>query len=252
MLWGSFGTVHLITLAIAAAITVGLYFLLKHLPARVRTVLMVVMSCSGLVAVVYNLVAWGSPLEYLPLHMCSISAILLPIAVLSRNKYIGNLLLIWCLGSLLALVFNQGQANYEIPSAAFFIYYIPHVLEFAVMLYLFKFRYIQKDFRTIPISLGLTLGIYSAVHLVNLALNEYYIAHNVTDMYGNVVESNYMFSMTPTTPIFDFFWSIIPYRYWYMYAAVLVLAVYLGAVYSPDIVRAIRAKRKRSTHAKQS
>ncbi len=243
MLWGSFGTVHLITLAIAAALTVGIYFGLKYLPARARTVCMVLMACSGLVAVVYNLLAWGSPLEYLPLHMCSISAILLPVAVLTKNKYIGNLMLIWCLGSILALVFNQAQAGYEILSVAFFIYYIPHVLEFAVMLYLFKFGYVKKDYRTIPVSIGITVAIYTAVHFVNLALNQYYIAHNVTDMYGNIVESNYMFSMTPTTPIFDFFWSIIPYRYWYMYVAVLVLVVYLGAVYAPDILRVIKERK---------
>ncbi len=244
MLWGSFGSVHLITLALAAAVVVGLYYVLKHLSKRVRTVCMTVMSCAGLIAVVYNLVAWGSPLEYLPLHMCSISAILLPIAVLTRNKYIGNLMLIWCLGSILALVFNQAQANYEILSVTFFIYYIPHVLEFAVMLYLFKFGYVQKDYRCIPASIGMTVGIYTIVHFVNIALNRYYIIHNVTDSSGAVVESNYMFSMTPTTPIFALFWKIIPYRYWYMYGAILVLVVYLGAVYAPDIVRAIRLRRR--------
>ncbi len=244
MLWGSFGVVHLVSLLIAAVFTVGVYFLLKSCSERVRLVCMTVMSLTGLVAVVYNLVAWGSPLEYLPLHMCSITAFLLPTAVLTKNQYIGNLLLIWCLGSLLALVFNQAQAGYEILSPAFFIYYIPHVCEFAVMLYLFKFGYIRKDYRTIPVSIGLTVGIYTVVHFVNLALNEYYIAHEVTDMYGNIVESNYMFSMTPTTPIFDFFWSVIPHRYWYMYVAVLVLTVYLGAVYAPDILRAVRARRK--------
>ncbi len=242
MLWGSFGLVHIITLVIAAGMTVGIYYLLKILPERARTVALVIMSCAGLVAVVYNLVAWGSPLEYLPLHMCSISAILLPIAVLTRNKYIGNLMLIWCLGSILALVFNQAQAEYEIPSAAFFIYYVPHVLEFAVMLYMFKFGYVKKDHRTIPASIGITIGIYTMVHFVNIALNQYYIAHHVTDSSGAVVESNYMFSMTPTTPIFELFWKIIPYRYWYMYGAVLVLVVYLGAVYSPDIVRAVKGR----------
>ncbi len=243
MLWGSFGFVHIITLALAAAITVGLYVALKYMPERARFGTMLVMSLSGIVAIVYNLVAWGSPLEYLPFHMCSISAILLPIAVLTKNKYIGNLLLIWCLGSLLALVFNQAQANYEIPSAAFFIYYIPHVLEFAVMLYLFKFKYVKKDYRTIPASIGLTIAIYTIVHFINIALNQYYIDHNVTDMYGNIVESNYMFSMIPTTPIFELFWKVILFPYWYMYGAVVVLVVYLGAVYAPDIVRAIKARK---------
>ncbi len=245
MQWGSFGLVHIITLLLAAGITVGTYYVLKLMSKRARLITMLALSSLGIVAIIYNLVAWGSPLEYLPLHMCSISAILLPIAVLTRNKYIGNLLLIWCLGSILALVFNQAQAEYELLSPAFFIYYIPHVFEFAVMLYLFKFGYVKKDYRCIPASIGLTVGIYTVVHFINLALNEYYIVHNVTDMYGNIVTSNYMFSMEPTTLIFDFFWSLIPYRYWYMYGAVLVLVVYLGAVYSPQIIRAIRSRKRK-------
>ncbi len=34
-----------------------------------------------------------------------------------------------------------------------------------------------------------------------------------------VVEFNDMFSMTPTTPIFELFGKMIPYRCWYMYGA---------------------------------
>ena len=244
MLWGApFQTVHLITLAIAAAIIVGFYFLLKCLPPRVRYICMLVLSCSGLAAIIYNLVAWGSPLEYLPFHMCSIAAILLPIAVISRNRYVGNLLLVWCLGSILALVFNDAQAGYEILSPAFFIYYIPHVFEFAVVIYLFAFGYIKKDYKCIPVTVGLTVGIYTVVHFINLALNHYCAVHNVVDYAGNVLTFNYMFSMEPTTSIFFLFWNIIPFRYWYMYVAVVILVVYLVVLYLPQIIRAVKEKR---------
>ena len=92
LVWGApFQTVHLITLAIAAALIVGFYFLLKYLPERARYYTILVMSFSGIVAIIYNLAAWGSPLEYLPFHMCSILALMLPVAVLTRNKYVGNL-----------------------------------------------------------------------------------------------------------------------------------------------------------------
>ena len=60
MLWGApFQTVHLVTLAIAAAMIVGFYFLLKYLPERARFALMLVLSLSGIVAMIYNLVAWA-------------------------------------------------------------------------------------------------------------------------------------------------------------------------------------------------
>lgn len=250
MLWGApFHTVHLITLAIAAALIVGLYFLLKYLPERARYICILVLSLSGLVAIIYNLVAWDSPLEYLPFHMCSIAAILLPIAVLTRNRYVGNLLLVWCLGSILALVFSDAQAGYEIMSPAFFIYYVPHVLEFAVTIYLFKFGYVKKDYRCIPATVGITVGIYTVVHFINLGLNHYCATHGIVDWAGEILTFNYMFSMEPTTSIFFLFWKIIPQPYWYMYVAVLILVIYLVILYLPQILRAVKERRSKKTTA---
>lgn len=244
MLWGApFHTVHLITLAIAAALIVGFYFLLKYLPERARYICMLVLSFSGVVAIVYNLAAWGSPLEYLPFHMCSIAAILLPIAVITRNRYVGNLLLVWCLGSILALVFTDAQAGYEILSPAFFIYYVPHVFELAVTIYLFAFGYVKKDYKCIPMTVGLTVGIYTVVHFINLALNHYCAVNNVVDSAGNVLTFNYMFSMEPTTSISFLFWNIIPYTYWYMYGAVVILVVYLVVMYLPQMIKTAKDRK---------
>ncbi|MBQ9151912.1 MAG: YwaF family protein [Clostridia bacterium] len=246
MLWGApFQAVHLATLAVAVALIVGFYFLLKYLPDRVRYICILVMSCSGIVAIIYNLVAWGSPLEYLPFHMCSIAAILLPVAVITRNRYVGNLLLVWCLGSILALVFTDAQANYVIPSPAFFIYYIPHVFEFAVAIYLFAFGYIKKDYKCIPVTVGLTVAIYTIVHLINLALNHYCAVNHIVDYAGEVLTFNYMFSMEPTTSIFYLFWNIIPHPYWYMYVAVVILVAYLVVLYLPQIFQAVKERKQK-------
>lgn len=247
MKWGyPFQPVHLVTMVIAAALIVGVYFLLKYLPERVRYGCLIGLSFLGIVAIIFNLVRWGSPLEYLPFHMCSITAILLPIAVISRNRIIGNLLVVWCLGSLLALIFPTSvQAEYEILSDAFFIFYIPHIFEFAVTVYLFLFGYIKKDFKTIPSTLGITLGIYTLVHFINLAINHYCAAHNIVNKYGDVISVSYMFSMkSPGNPVLDLFWKIIPHPYWYMYLAVVILAVYLVVLYLPQIIRAVKAKKQ--------
>ncbi len=243
MQWGSFGIVHIATLAIAAALIVGVYFLLRCLPERIRYFAILALSCSGLVAIVYNLVAWDSPLEYLPFHMCSILAMMLPITVLTKNRYVGNLLLVWCLGSLLALIINHASAHFVIPSAAFFIYYIPHVFEFGVVIYLFKFGYIKKDYKCIPVTVGATVAIYTVVHLINVALTRYAEANELVDWAGDLLTFNYMFSMTPDNPVLALFWKVIPRPYWYMYMAVIVLVAYLVVLYLPQIARAVKAKK---------
>lgn len=244
MQWGSFGIVHIATLVIAAALIVGVYFLLKYLPERVRYFSILALSFSGIVAIIYNLAAWGSPLEYLPFHMCSILAIMLPITVLTKSRYMGNLLLVWCLGSLLALIINHASGHYVIPSAAFFIYYIPHVFEFGVVIYLFKFGYVKKDYRCIPVTVLATVVIYTAVHFINVALTRYAEAEQLVDYAGNPLRFNYMFSMTPDNPVLALFWRVIPHPYWYMYMAVIVLVVYLVVLYLPQIVGAVKEKRR--------
>jgi uncharacterized membrane protein YwaF len=244
MLWGSFGVVHFATLAIAAAMLIGVYYLLKYLPQKARTIVLFCLSMMGIVAVVFNLVRWGTPLEYLPLHMCSISAILLPIVVLTRNRTIGNLLLVWCLGSLLALIFNSEGANFVIPSATFFFFYIPHAFEFGVMIYLFKLGYVKLDYRCIPSTIGLTMGIYTLVHLANLLINHLCLTYNITNPSGNLVQVNYMLSLDHCgNPAMALFYKLIPYDFWYMYAAVIILLIYLPLVYLPQIVRDVKARR---------
>ena len=125
MLWGSYGLVHIITLIISACIIVGLYFILRNRSEKTKVAVLFILSLSGIAAIIFNLVTWGTPLEYLPFHMCSITALILPIAILTRSKIFSNLLLFWCLGAAMAIICNQGQANYVIPSSTFFFYYIP-------------------------------------------------------------------------------------------------------------------------------
>lgn len=86
MEWGSFGPVHLISLAVAAGLLIGLYYLLRCLPQKWQVGILGVLSFSGIAAIVYNLLAWNSPLEYLPLHLCSLNAMVLPFAVFTRKR----------------------------------------------------------------------------------------------------------------------------------------------------------------------
>ncbi len=235
MKWGSFGAVHLLSLAFAAAALVGLYFALKPASRKVQTAVLGVLSFSGVAAIIFNLVTWGSPLEYLPLHLCSLNAMVLPAAVLTRNKTLNNLLLVWSLGALAALVVNSAQADFELFSDVFCFYFFPHVLEFGIPILMFRLGLVKKDIKCIGSTLGITLVSYTLIHFINLALNSYCAANNIVDWAGNVIQVNYMYSLVPENPLLQLFFNWIPHEYFYMFLVFPIVTVYLLAVYAPQL-----------------
>ena len=237
MIWGNFGIIHYLTLIFSIILIITLYFILKNKTEKTKIITLFILSLSGICAIVYNLVTWKSPLEYLPFHMCSINAILLPIAILTRNKTIGNLLVLWSLGALIALLLNYPAANYEIFSWTFVIYYFPHTLEFGIPILLFIFKIIKLDYRTIPATILITFIIYTIVHFINVGLNNYFIENNILDGNGEIIQVNYMFSFLPDNPVLQLFYNIIPYKYFYMLLAFPIIIIYELAIYLPNILK---------------
>ena len=125
MVWGSFGITHIVTLVISVLLIIGIYLFLKNKEEKIQISVLGILSFSGIAAIIYNLLTWDSPLEYLPFHLCSLNALMLPIAVFTKNKTLNNLLLLWALGALLALVINTAQADFEIFSWTFIFYNLP-------------------------------------------------------------------------------------------------------------------------------
>lgn len=240
MVWGTFGIVHFATLFLGAAMIAGLYMVLKKKSRRVQIAVLGVLSFSGMAAILFNLLMWGTPLEYLPLHLCSINALLLPVVVFTRSKTLGNLLLVWSLGALAALVVNNAMADAELLSWPFFFYYFPHVMEFGIPILLFKLDLVKKDPKCIGSTLVLTMGIYTVVHFINIGINAWCAAAGI--MSGEaLLQVNYMYSITPEFPLLALFYQVIPHSYWYMYMVVPIVVVYLLLVYAPQLLR--RAKR---------
>lgn len=231
MTWGTFGLAHILSLVFAVLFNVGLYFLLKISPKWLQITVLGVLSFSGIAAIIFNLVMWNSPLEYLPFHLCSLNAMILPFAVFTRNKVVANLTLLWSLGAAVALVLNQAVAAAEVFDPVFCFYYFPHVLEMSIPILLFKLGLCKLDPKCIISTVGITGAAYTAIHFINLAINNYCIENSVLDWAGNVVQVNYMYSIVPDNPVLALFYSIIPHRFWYMLPAVAIAAVYLGAIY---------------------
>ncbi len=242
MIWGFFSVAHIISLILGAGIIFGLYFLLKNKSCKVKLCVLAVLSFSGIAAIIYNLLAWGSPLEYLPLHLCSLNAMVLPIAVMTRSKILNNLLLLWSVGALFALVLNVSVAETEIFSPVFCFYYFPHVLEFGIPILMFVFKLVKKDIKCILSTVLITAASYTVIHFINLWINSYTQQNNILDSSSNIIKVNYMFSITPENPLLTFFYNIVPCQYWYMYLSFVIAFVYLGGVYFTDIIRAVKGK----------
>jgi hypothetical protein len=137
------------------------------------------------------------------------------------------------------------MAEAELFSMPFCFYYCPHVLEFGIPIILFKLGLIKKDFKCIPSTLVITLGIFIAVHFVNLALNSYCATNNITDYAGNLIQVNYMFTMFhDNIPLLTTFYAIIPHPFWYMLFVLPIIAIYLVIVYLPQIIGHFKLKSK--------
>ena len=244
MTWGFLSSAHIISLILAVGIITLLYFILKNKSDRVKTIVLGILSFSGIAAIIYNLVAWNSPLEYLPLHLCSLNAMVLPFAVFTRKKVLNNLLLLWSIGALFALIINVSVSKAEILSWTFVFYYFPHVFELGIPILMFLLKLAKKDVKCIISTVVITMTVYTLIHFVNLWINSYAIKNNIVDWAGNVIKVNYMYSIYPDNPLLNLLYSIIPYQYWYMYLTMVVIVIYLGIVYLKDILKLIKAKKQ--------
>lgn len=79
--WGLSGPVHIGTLIAGVIINLILYLAIKNCSEKTQHRVLGVLSFAGWATIIYNLVTWGRPLEYLPLHLCSLNGMTLPFAV---------------------------------------------------------------------------------------------------------------------------------------------------------------------------
>ncbi len=231
MAWGTFGAAHIATLVFAVILNIALYYILKKCPQKVHVLVLGILSFSGIAAIIYNFVMWDSPLEYLPLHLCSLNAMVLPFAVFTRNKVLGNLTLLWALGAAMALILNHSIAHTTLGGHVFCFYYIPHVFEAGIPILLFKLGLCKLRARCIFSTIGISAAVYTVVHLINVKINEYCLENEIVDETGAIIDVNYMYSIMPDNPLLDLFYDWIPMPFWYMLPVIPIVAIYLGAIY---------------------
>lgn len=252
MVWGTFTVQHIISLAVIVLFAAFLCFILKHIPNKAKTAVLFAVSLFGVAAVIYDIFRWGQPLLYLPLHLCSLNALLIPIAVLTKNKVLSHLTLVWSLGAALVLIVNTGQAHYEMFSEAFWVFYICHTVDVTVPALLFFSGSVKFDIKKTPAVIGTTMAAYTGVHFANLAINKYLIeSASMISSYARfrkIPQVNYMYSLGDEgNAVFALFRKIIPLDYWHMYLIAPIIAVFLFTVHFAIKLKNKKIKNKEET-----
>jgi len=212
IVWGTFGALHFITIGLVFIVLIILSICLKSMKEKTQRIILFIYSLLGPAAIIYNLLMWHKPLEYLPFHLCSLTAILIPVFLLTKAQWIGNMLPIFGIGALCAIILNMSMTEAKILSWPFFFYYFPHMAEFIIPFVLLNVGIIKMK----PINLLYTLIFliisYTLIHFINISINDYFISTGIDS------KVNYMFSLGDfSNPLLSLMWKIIPYEYWYMY-----------------------------------
>ncbi len=232
MIWGTFTIQHILSLAVIITFAVSLHFILKRLSDKAKTLVLFAVSLVGVAAVLYDLVRWGQPLLYLPLHLCSLNALLIPFAVLTKNKVLSHLTLVWSLGAMLVLIVNTGQAYYQMFSEAFWVFVCCHTADVTVPALLFTTGLVEFNIKKAPPVIGATMAAYTGVHFINLGINKYLAAEAASmGTRAAVPHVNYMYSLGDEgNAVFALFQKIIPFDYWHMYLIAPIIAAFLFSV----------------------
>ncbi len=246
--WGSFSPLHIATLILSLCMIAALYFILRKRSEKTQRLVLFILSLTAPAAVLYNILVWGTQstiLEYLPLHLCSINATLLPFLVWKKSNFLGNLLPVYSVGAVAALVFNTFQAEYSIFGHVFLMYYFPHTFEFGIPMLMLAFGLVKIKPKYIAPCIGTTFALYTGIHFINVWLNKFLEAKQYLDSAGNIIKVNYMYSLDPMgNPALEFFWNLVPHEYFYMLATIPVFAIVYALMNLGHIVRWIKSKKK--------
>ncbi len=228
--WGFFSPTHIATIIIAILFPIALYFLIRNKSERTQRIVLFAFSMLGPITMLNEIIVYApmaSILVYLPIHLCSINAILTPILICTKNEFIGNITPLFSVGSGLAVIFNTIQADYSIFSVVFILYYSSHAMGCAIPFLMAKLGLVKIRPKYILPSVGIIFLLYTVVHLINVWINTACAAGNIVDGFGDLIQVNYMFSLHhEENPALKFFWSIIPYEYFYMLAVFPIIVVY--------------------------
>ena len=164
---------------------------------------------------------WGE----LPLHLCNVNMILIPIAVATKNRSLMSFcFFVGPLGATMALVMpGNGFDGYSVLLPRMLGYYGTHFMVVIEGLAVVTFGLYRPRFRDLPKTVLAILVIAFVIFCINMLLR-------TTGLHP---KANYFFSVeTEGNAVLDIFYRLIPYPFLYLLPCTLVLAVYMAVITS--------------------
>ena len=247
MIINAFNPVYFGLLALIVLTVVVLTIIFKDRSEQARGRLIIGISIFNIIFyVIYKILLYvrtpGLPdtyifvsLKELPLHLCNISLILLPISVkFNLKKLMGYCFFVAPLGAVFALTFpSDGFYNTSIFAPHMLGFYGTHAIIIVTGILLVTLGLYSPRFKDIP-SLCLAIVILSVV----------VFGINILIFYTTGVRANYFYTVTPEgISILELFWSWLPVPYLYLSFAMVILFVYIAIIMIPiSIVRAAKGE----------
>ena len=175
---------------------------------------------------------WGE----LPLQLCNINMILIPIAVLKKSRPLQCFCFFLApLGALMALVMpGIGFGGYSLLLPRMLGYYGTHFMIVIEGLALVTFGLYRPRFRDLPRAILTAVIIAFCVFMFNMLLR----------WTGLHPQANYFFSVeTEGNFLLDLFHSWIPYPFLYLLPCIGILAVYMVLITTPFALTARKRRR---------
>ncbi len=159
---------------------------------------------------------WGE----LPLHLCNINMILIPIAVMTKSRPLMSFCFFLApLGALMALLMpGNGFGGHSLLLPRMLGYYGTHFMIVIEGLALATFGLFRPRFRDLPKTVLAILAISVVIFGINMLLR----------WSGLHPKANYFYSVeTEGNPILEMFYKLIPYPFLYELPCILILAAYM-------------------------
>jgi uncharacterized membrane protein YwaF len=208
-----------------------IYFLLRNSSEKVKRHSLYIMCLINFVFYLINdyyfYIRGDSILTLLPLQLCNIAVFLVPLAIALKKQVIYDFVFYICAtGAIVALMIPSSDyvgITYSLMTISFFVF---HYMIAAVPFLLVGLG-IYKPAPSISKALRLSIAIFllgGLMHILNLVLGATFN-----------VKANYFFTIieysAPSNPAFEFLSRIIPYDFFYLLPALLVLYVYMIIIF---------------------
>ncbi len=178
--------------------------------------------------------------DELPLQLCNINMILIPIAVaLNKRPLMSFCFFMAPLGALLALLFPMnGFYNCSIWLPRMLGFYGTHFMIIIEALALVTFGFYRPKFKDLPFTILTLVILLLVITGINLLIR-------VTGRYDH---ANYFFTMEApaTVSILEMFWSWIPVPVLYLLPGAVILGSYMSLVTTPFAIADAIKKKKAS------